>query len=89
MLEVKLEEVTEKLKNKGRIKIGDVYLIGGIVKRGKTNHDVDILLHPPLRIELEKKLSELLGIKVEAYYSKPFDKRIKVGEVWLIIKNDL
>jgi len=87
MTEVKLEEVIKKLKNKDKIKIGDIYLVGGIVKRGKTSHDVDVLLYPPFRVELERKLCKILGIKVEAYYSKPLDKCIKVGEIWLIIKN--
>lgn len=78
---VRIEDLT---RMKGRYKLCNLYVIGGLVNKGWTTHDIDLATDVSPNEAIRVIFMEKFGLPTYVK-TRPWPPYVKIGEIWLVI----
>ena len=68
-----------------RIELGNVYVVGGIVKRGYSKDDIDIIVIPNFTVALKTVLEHFLKFPVHILFSTKIHPKMPSLKIYKIV----
>ena len=69
----------------GRYELTELYVIGGLIKKGWTIHDIDLALPSSVHAEIKKLFQNRFGLPTYIKI-RPHTPMLRIGKVVLIIE---